>query len=229
MRKLLIVLEDYNELLYLEAFFKKLGFDVEGVQSAPKAEQSLIAFAPHIVIVSGRNRQFNGIELCRKMEQATARSLVKPKFILMTTSSKVTGFRDDRGLISAMLPSPVTPKILIETVCDVAELDPEPLFKKLELFAGGADKDGKQPLHSIVDVMVFKGDSSPTPREEKYAEILKGLPPIQVKSLSMREIADRATREGTDDMEVSPDSPDDRDLLDAKRAFVKHMFTKKTS
>ena len=61
MRKILILDDDYNELMFLETFFKKMGFDVIGIQKPQFVEKTVLGFIPQLFIVSYPSRNFDAV------------------------------------------------------------------------------------------------------------------------------------------------------------------------
>ena len=60
MVRVLVLLEEYNELLFLEAFLKKLGFDTLGLQRTALLDRKLLGFSPPAFDHSGARQALDG-------------------------------------------------------------------------------------------------------------------------------------------------------------------------
>ena len=59
MNKILLVYEDYADLMSVEGTLKKVGFDVIGLSSEYAIAEQVLAFNPDLVVGSGRGGKVN--------------------------------------------------------------------------------------------------------------------------------------------------------------------------
>ena len=79
MLRVLLVLEDYGELVFLQILLSKLGFDV-GTLKNPKAMQdSLAKLNPDVVLMTARGKRVNGTELSAHIKKIQGR----PKIVFL--------------------------------------------------------------------------------------------------------------------------------------------------
>lgn len=147
MLRVFLVIDDYNELIYLQTLLKKLGMDVEGIQNAKKYNDVSLGFNPHILITTAHGKKVNGIELAKGVRRA--RGL--PKIIALHTHEKrLTPEILEEAGIDDVLDSPINPKHLIAKMALHGHLDEVSLLDKYNkikgLLHGGAQDENSVPL-----------------------------------------------------------------------------------
>jgi hypothetical protein len=160
MLRIALVIDDYNELIYLQTLLKKLGLDVEGLQNTKKYSDLSLGFNPYVLITSAKGKKVNGLAL--------AKSLSKPRGIpkviaLQSSSSPVTPEEKEHCKIDAVIDSPVNVFKLIMALSEAGNLDEAQLIEKYNkikntlndaLIQGGSDNgqleydENGQPIRS---------------------------------------------------------------------------------
>ena len=229
MKKILLVLEDYNELIFAETLLKKMGFDCIGLQSESGLADKIMGFSPHLVLTEGFGQRFNGMQ----MSQKTKRTRGLPKFLLILNRDKTIDETDrQRLMIDEVMARPVHPVDLIEKVGGVLGLDVGALkdrMQKLGLFQEAA----KEKL----TVVTGKIATSPSTRE--VTRLKETSLSSEERSRKFRKAVEELpvpTKDGLDRKKVIEQTRDfraresDRELqaIDEERhAFVKALFRKK--
>jgi DNA-binding response OmpR family regulator len=127
MLRVFLVIDDYNELLYLQTLLKKLGFDTEGLQNTKKYADVSLGFNPHVLIATAQGRKVNGIDLIRTIHKNRG----FPKIIALHSSEAPINEDDVKGLgIDLILESPTSAKKLILGLASVCDLDQTLLLEK---------------------------------------------------------------------------------------------------
>lgn len=136
MLRVALVIDDYNELIYLQTILRKIGIDVEGLQNVKKYSELSLGFNPQVLIASAYGKKVQGLEFCRNLHRV--RGL--PKIILLQTSQQPVSEQDAKDLnIDLVLESPVNPVSLISGLATVANVDEVSLNEKFKrLQASGA-------------------------------------------------------------------------------------------
>jgi CheY-like chemotaxis protein len=161
MLRVFLVIDDYNELIYLQTLLKKLGFDVEGLQNQKKYADLSLGFNPQILIATARGRKVDGLQL--------AQSIIKrrgiPKIIVLKNSDQSfgEGAFDQIG-VDTVLESPINPKKLIHAIAELGGVDENPLLEKYSKMKGTLTNSGVtaeapesyddngQPIESVAKV-----------------------------------------------------------------------------
>lgn len=139
MRKVLLIIEDYNELIFAETLLKKVGFDCIGLKSDVGLSDKVLSFRPDITIVSDYGTRVKAAPAFEKMVKACPSS----KLLVL-----VRGFLPDQNALNAIrahsaLASPFAPKALIEIICQLTHLNEKMVLEKFErlgLFKVGLDE-----------------------------------------------------------------------------------------
>src|SRR3954467_784956 len=69
MLRVLMVLEDYGELMFLQTVLKKIGFDVDAIQNARSFSDSVLRMNPDILVMTGHGKRVKGLELSRSLRR----------------------------------------------------------------------------------------------------------------------------------------------------------------
>lgn len=79
MPRILLILDDYNEMLYLQTLLKKLGFDVDSLTNTRNISDAIISFNPKFLIMTALGKKVNGIELSKEINKRSG----YPRLILL--------------------------------------------------------------------------------------------------------------------------------------------------
>ena len=69
MIRLLLVIDDYNEMIYLQTILKKLGLDIEAVSNPRKFTDTILGFNPSIVVMTAHGKKVTGFEFAQSMRK----------------------------------------------------------------------------------------------------------------------------------------------------------------
>lgn len=116
MTRLLLVIDDYNEMMYLQTLLKKLGFDVEAISQGRKFSDTSLGFNPRFIVMSAQGKNVNGIELVKKVRKHNG----YPKVILLKSSSQKFSAQDIQGIeVDKIQETPVNILSLVRGICDL--------------------------------------------------------------------------------------------------------------
>lgn len=128
MRKILLVIEEFNELVGLETLFRRLGFDVLSLGRDNTVTETVLGFPPDLVIATARSRSVSGLKLKAKMRTGARTKLV----LLVRSGDVVTPEEISRGEVDALIDAPFEPRSALKVVAKLLQLPPEPLFEKYQ-------------------------------------------------------------------------------------------------
>ena len=151
MNRVLLVIDDYSELVYLETLLKKVGFDVDGIQNNRKFDEKRLTLNPEVVIASAKGKNVNGLSLVEKMKRRGG----KPKNILIVPqvlAEKLKGLKLKN--VDGTLHAPVQPEPLLTLLADLTGNDAAQLLEKYERAKVTLDPDNDK------DVQMLRRDSS---------------------------------------------------------------------
>lgn len=232
MLRVLMVLEDYGELMFLQTVLKKMGFDVDSTQNPRSLRDSLLAMNPDILIMTAYGKKVKGLELAANVRKV--RDL--PHIILMR------GMGQDEvedEMINGWLQSPVAAQALLDIVARLSNINPQVLqekFSKLKLTEVEQERarvlkaqdvlgptleksaDGK----ALGNFGVLKDSTlSTSDREARYAKFLDEKPP-EKHGFAVKQVQEQVKALRRDEA-----SADSEDLERQRREFVEHLFRKK--
>jgi hypothetical protein len=133
MQKLLLVIDDFSELMTLETLFRRLGFDVLTLGKDLLVTDALLRFHPDLVIASQRGRSVDGLKLAMRVKKLTPAPKVA---ILHTQGSVPTLDPSQRRAVDAMLESPLRERQIIGIMGQLAGVDVQSLLEKYEKIEG---------------------------------------------------------------------------------------------
>jgi DNA-binding response OmpR family regulator len=212
LKKILLVFADYNELESTEAFLKKVGFDVVGINNELKLGDQLLAFNPDIVVASGATSQVSSLRVGTKLKE-NARFYGKVVIIFPE------GYRPSptdliRMRMDATLEVPVDPIRLLQVLARLSNLDPFVLvekFRKMSNSRGSGSGGG-----TIRDPQ----------RISQYEKFLKAHP-VDGKTNFNRSTFDKQSIKNRQEelkKDWDPEELAELDLL--RQAFAKALFEK---
>lgn len=242
MQRVLLVIDDYGELLFLQTLLKKLGFDVDGIQNERGFEESYLALNPELIIATAKGKRVNGLEMADGLRRVRG----FPKLILLAGGpffEKLRGLQIEN--VDGILESPVATTGLLQTIARVGNLDETALLDKYRRFKAtlspGNEVDQqilKRDKVEAEEKIVVSGMPQPSPvtsgaihmqpsiltpseREERFAKTLAELeePTIQIFD---RERVHKFTK-----MIRATENPHSVEKLENERQeFVKALFKK---
>ena len=138
MKKIMFVMEDYNEMVFVETVLKKIGFDCMGLQNDVAINDKILGFSPALLIADGFGRKTNGLLLCQKIKRTKG----FPKIILVTASSPLGFFILPVGVVGEM-PTRIRANfsVLSDLMIDSTPLcPPDDLLKEILAFPNGRSR-----------------------------------------------------------------------------------------
>lgn len=129
MLRVLCVIDDYNELLFLERLLRKIGFDVDGLQNPRKFSDVCLGFNPQVIIVTMLGKTVNGISLSQKVNK---RGDGFPYIIALQDPHQGYSMDElsDTG-IDELIETPINVKKLLKVLSEVGSVDFDTLVDKL--------------------------------------------------------------------------------------------------
>src|SRR4051812_37957777 len=136
MKRIFMVIEDYNELLFLETLLKKVGFEVETVKNEVNVAERMLALSPDLVIATGDGLKVNGIRVSKKVKKKGYNA----KLLLLFPRSKLQNPQLLNSFVAdAAVETPLNPRAIITSVCQLLDLDLDSLMQKFERLSATRD------------------------------------------------------------------------------------------
>lgn len=224
MKKILLVLEDYNELLFVETLLKKVGFDSMGLQAESKIADALISFNPQMLITEGRGRKINGFQIAQKIKKSKG----FPKHLVIVGGhEKFSAEELAKSDIAGTLIRPVHPVELSESIGHHLGIDPEILkdkFQKLGLFQ---DKKGQDKFRIVSGrgngpkqmVTLKESPLTDDDRALRGRKAIEDLPDPKANGLNRKLVQQQVK-----DFRSREDDPEIRDIDEERFAFARQLF-----
>jgi hypothetical protein len=134
----MLVIEDYKDLVSLENFFRRLGFDVLSVGKEVLVSDAMMRFLPDLVIANAKGRVVDGARLAPKVLRHAPQAKIA---LLFPVGAMPTLAPEVRGLIDALVEIPYRPRSVILVAAQLTGLDPQPILEKYEKLEFGKNKD----------------------------------------------------------------------------------------
>ncbi len=228
MLRVLLVLDDYAELMFLQTVMKKIGFDVDAIQNPRKFKDSLLQMNPDLLVLSALGPRVKGLELCRNLRRVRG----IPRVILLRPAGSTF---EENKMVDGWLDSPVSALALLHKMADLCSLNKPVLlekFNKLQLKEIEEKIRVLRPGEGAGLVLEARGDegafgnlkgssiSSPE-RQERYKKFLEEQPPKEVKFIA-KDIAEQVRK-----LREQESAEDLAELERQRKAFVEQLFKKK--
>jgi len=160
MAKVLLCLEDYNELFFIETLLKKLGFEIESIRSEVPLSEKLLGFRPELIVCTGAGNKIDA----RRVAKKNKRRGDFPRVLGLYPRQAIPPIEVlSKHHIDAALETPASPRTLILACSQLLEIDPGPFMTKFERLPIAKDPQAQlqgQPIKNAVtqgDVSVIKG------------------------------------------------------------------------
>lgn len=121
MVRVLLLLEDYNELLFTETILKKVGFDVESSKNHLNLVEMLLGFNPEVLVVPGNGRRIHLTEVIQQVRKQKR----QPDIFVIGSGDAV-----QEGMVTKVLTHPLNPKELLSALADYGGADADVLLDK---------------------------------------------------------------------------------------------------
>lgn len=230
MLRVLMVLEDYGELMFLQTVLKKMGFDVDAIQNPRSFQDSLLRMNPDVLVMTGHGKRVKGLELLRGVKKV--RGL--PHVLLLHSPGQPT---EPDLAIDLWRETPLSAVALLNAIGDMCDLDKKMLqekFQKLHL-----------PEIEEENARILKINEIQGPSLEKNAGETGNFGVLKASTMNDEERAKRyakfetsekpekhgfSVKQVQDQIKALRKEESGKDLADLERerkAFVEHLFKKK--
>jgi len=203
MVRVLLVVDDYNEMIYLQTVLKKIGFDVEGLQSSRKFVDSSLGFNPQIVVASALGKKVDVLGFGQDIRKN--RGL--PKILALRPAGRnITQDQIEAAGVDRVIDTPVNIQKLVLGITTLVGVDESGFLDKLAKLQAKQDPDlaGEDLLllGSLDDFNEdFAGRKTQSEIEKLLSKPIHEAPPVQETpvdtpkvDLSIEEISDRRER-----------------------------------
>lgn len=200
MRKVLLVIDDFNELVGLEKLFRRLGFDVLSLGRDATVGEVVLYFPADLCISSFKGKNVDGARLRGKLRKSNS----EVKLVVLLPQGMTLSESDVKSFeVDAVIETPFDPVSALRLVGRLMKLNVDELeskYKKivsarlfqpeeLRIVKSGSDTSKSQHQQSLSGGSEEPNSQSElamdslSDREQKYNQILKGagideLPPI---------------------------------------------------
>ena len=127
MRKVMLVIDEFSEMVGLESFLRRLGFDVLSLGKEMLVTDALLSFQPEIVIASFRGRNVEGLRLAQRLKKTM---VPPPRVVLAYSGARPQIPQESQRTVEALLEIPVEPQTAIQMLAKLSGLAPEPILEK---------------------------------------------------------------------------------------------------
>lgn len=156
MNKILLVYEDYTELMTLETAFKKVGFDVIGLSNEYLVGDQIVGFNPDLVVVSGKGGKVNSLGVGKKLKEMPR---WQGKTVLIFTSKPQP--QDLLKIrVDMVLEAPVPAQRLLQVVAKLLEKDESLLSERFGRAVSESEEEATRmspPSTSPDDAFLVQG------------------------------------------------------------------------
>lgn len=171
-RRILLLIDDFNENRRIEGILRKVGFDVIGIVTDTSLHEQILAFGPDIVVAAGNTAKLSALGVATKLKEH--RTFHGQVIIAFPPGQKITSQDLLRARVDRILDAPFRPEALIQAIAQLLRMDGSSLVEKFKKFNF---EDNEKP----VDLKIVRG-KVPTEsieivkdltRQERYQRILK--------------------------------------------------------
>lgn len=234
MLRVLLVLEDYGELMFLQTVLKKIGFDVDSTQNPRKFSDSVLAMNPEVIVMTASGKRIKGTELIHSIKRVRG----IPKLILIKANALSTKETLDSLDVEGWLDSPVRAPDLLAKIAELMNLNNQVLQDKLlkmRMQEGAPEEarvlklDGEaEPAATMQKAEQSSGNfgslkastMSSADRQNRYKKFLDAEKPAK-HGFALKEVQDQIK-----DLRKTEDPAALEDLERERKAFVEHLFKK---
>jgi DNA-binding response OmpR family regulator len=233
MLRVLMVLEDYGELMFLQTVLKKIGFDVDAIQNPRSFQDSVLRMNPDVLVMTANGKKVKGYELSSGLKRT--RGL--PHIILIKSGG---GSETADARIGGWLTSPVGALDLLNMIGDLCGLNKEVLaekFGKLRLQEQSSGNEARvlnldeqseeeelersEKPQGNFGVLQQETAEATQARQERYKKVLSQERPDHI-GFSVKQVQDQVKS-----LRKEENKEDLAELERQRKAFVEHLFKKK--
>lgn len=203
-RRVLLVFDDYSEMMKTQAELMKVGFDLAGIVNEALLTDQLMNFNPALIIVAGQGGKVSAIHVCQRLKE----------------NSRY------QGKVLVLLPSTQKPQPqdLVKMRMDAVLEYPAPLSKLLVQIGKlmGVDGEALIDKYSKAHHLDLKADRALIEKKAREERALAGLSVDSQKTTFER----RAVKDRLDAMKKDWDFNLLDEIDELKRKFVAALFRK---
>ncbi len=123
----MLIIDEYRELIALETFFRRLGFDVLSIGKDLLLNDALLRFHPDLVMSSHKGRMVDGMKVASRLRHLTP----SPRVVLVIHSGSAIAIdKEQEQSIDAVIEFPAPADKIITVVAKLLGLDDQPLIVK---------------------------------------------------------------------------------------------------
>lgn len=175
MRKVLLVIDEIQQMVGLETFLRRLGFDVLSLGKESLVNKALLGFQPEIVIASYAGRNVDGPKLAARLKKAVVPS---PRIAISYSGPQPVLSKESEKAIDALMEIPAAGESAIRLMAQLSGLAADPIIEKYRKFASAklsTDEQiviiaGTRPTHATT-IAVSVADWDPVKNPGRSAEI----------------------------------------------------------
>ncbi len=129
MFKVLLVFDDYSDLLNIETALKKVGLDTFGINNEFTLKEKILSFNPDVVISSGKGTKVSCLSVSRKLKEMTRWG--GKSIIILPANVELQPEDLLQMRLDLMLKAPVSSTKVIQTIAKIQGIDETVLLDKL--------------------------------------------------------------------------------------------------
>ena len=236
MRKVMLVIDDFNELRTFETLLRRVGFDVLSLSKEVLVNDALMKFQAEIVLATAKGRSVDGVRLAHRLNK-----LPTPPRVALIFSPGTQPIESLEGVVDAIIKTPLQPTLLLKVLAQLGGLDGDWVLSKYEklksqhpemvsaLHVSGADAGGESIMvtggggesGSEMAWPTGKAATARTERSKRYDQFLANandvVDKVLPKDLSQAEMKKLKAASAPEKAELEK-------LDKEKRAFVDALF-----
>ena len=240
MRKIMLVMDDFQDLVSMENLLRRLGFDVLSLGKEVLVNDALLRFTPDLVIASFNSRGVDGLRIAQRLKRSIATVRIALTYGANTPPVLTV---EAQSLVDALISLPVQPTTVIKVVSQLLNVESAPLVAKyqkltanrmmdpLSAAIGGGDGStgnvevkGDATLGRTAEWVrsALDPDGDRTERSERYDQFLEKNNPEPALGVLPRDRMNLASKKLKKSAES--DAASMAEINAEKKAFLEAMF-----
>lgn len=144
--RVLLVFDEYQEMMVTETYLKKVGFDVIGIMNELSIQEKIFEFNPEAIIVSGKSNRVSSISVGKKLKDILR---YDGRVVLALPKNQRPDPDELRKIkMDVLMESPIQSDRLIQVLAKFSGVSAEPILEKLKK-ARLSDPDLNQKMTMI--------------------------------------------------------------------------------
>lgn len=217
MLRVLLAVEDFGEMVYLQILLNKLGFDVGTVKNPKALTDSLYKLNPDVVVLTARGKRVIGSELSIQAKKIVPKS----KIILLapaTVRNQLT--KSEIANAEGLLETPVNPPAFLEMIARLGNLNADQLLEKYKKVIPQLPTDAGSAITIVSGAVDHQNEVMEVKSQEsRYKKFLTLAEPPKVNNFSKQKVAEIVK-------EIRSEAKDE-ELERERHAFIEALFKKK--